>query len=56
MKGFQLEINFPQQEDNDDTQPQSLKDTYRGSKEFIESMNQEQNNLFENNEDVEEDI
>ena len=56
MKGFQLEINFPQQEDNDDTQPQSLKDTYRGSKEFIESMNQEQNNLFENNEDEEEDI
>lgn len=40
MKGFQLEINF--QEDSDSGKEEmTSKDTYRGSKEFIERMNLE---------------
>lgn len=41
LKGYQLEMNFEEQEqpETDQEQPK-LKNTYRGSKEFIERMNQ----------------
>lgn len=48
MKGFQLEINFPDNNSNDDEgDVEYAKDTYRGSKEFIEQMKKEsEQNLF----------
>lgn len=37
MKGYQLEINFP--EDDPGAPEANMSDTYRGTKEFIEQMN-----------------
>jgi hypothetical protein len=39
MKGYQLELNFDNQEDNKDEKSEPTKNTHRGSKEFIEMMN-----------------
>jgi hypothetical protein len=40
MKGYQLEINFQNDEDEKDVDEQcAATDTYRGTKEFIEKMN-----------------
>lgn len=41
LKGYQLEMNFEEQEQPETEQEQpKLKNAYRGSKEFIERMNQ----------------
>jgi hypothetical protein len=52
LKGYQLEMNFEEQEqpETDQEQPK-LKNTYRGSKEFIERMNQ--GDLFMEEEETE---
>ena len=52
LKGYQLEMNFEEQEqpETDQEQPK-LKNAYRGSKEFIERMNQ--GDLFIEEEEVE---
>lgn len=46
MKGFQLEINFQEESNAEEIASSSSKDTHRGSKEFINMMNQESNSLF----------
>lgn len=42
MKSYQTEINFdqPADSDNDDSQEENQKDTHRGSKDFINQMNE----------------
>lgn len=42
MKSYQTEINFdqPTDSDNDDSQEENQKDTHRGSKDFINQMNE----------------
>lgn len=54
MKGFQLEINFPTQDAPENDEVEYSKDTHRGSKEFINMMNNTQD-LFEEIE-TEEDL
>ena len=51
MKGFQLEINFQEESTPDTDTISSSQDTYRGSKEFINKMNEECQNLFIDDED-----
>lgn len=48
MKNYQLEINFSDQDSTNDVDVSLSKDTHRGSKEFINMMNnKEQENLFD---------
>lgn len=51
MKGFQLEINFQEESIPDTDTISSSQDTYRGSKEFINKMNEECQDLFIDDED-----
>lgn len=48
LKGYQLELNFDAQpqDNSDESTEEGLKNTYRGSKEFIEDMMEEE--MFEN--------
>lgn len=48
LKGFQLELNFQEDNSEVDSEITSSKDTHRGSKEFIEQMKRESEmSLFE---------
>ena len=51
MKGFQLEINFQEESTPDTDTISSSQDTYRGSKDFINKMNEECQNLFIDDDD-----
>ena len=51
MKEFQLEINFQEESTPDTDTISSSQDTYRGSKDFINKMNEECQNLFIDDED-----
>ena len=51
MKGFQLEINFQEESTPGTDTISSSQDTYRGSKDFINKMNKECQNLFIDDED-----
>lgn len=54
MKGFQLEINF--QEESAAEEIKSSKDTHRGSKEFINMMNNNENLFVDENNDIQEEL
>ena len=62
MKGFQLEINFQEESNAGEESQSSSKDTHRGSKEFINMMNKEEQvvvsseNLFEDEEIEKEEL
>ena len=62
MKGFQLEINFQEESNAGEELQSSSKDTHRGSKEFINMMNKEEQvvvsseNLFEDEEIEKEEL
>ena len=52
MKGYQLELPYEQQDQTDDNTEITTKNTYRGTKEFIKNMlNQEQSSLILEQED-----
>ena len=52
MKGYQLELPYEQQDQTDDNTEITTKNTYRGTKEFIKNMlNQEQSGLILEQED-----